>query len=582
MKIKYINFISRILFFLLIIINSQQFLIAAISDKVQSDKAQKELFNFVKNISNKDLSEESADDQIKKLVEIGADVNAKDSDDISGKTPLQYATINNLTNIVKALLANKAFVFDVVYTRDGIVFNRVVDEFNNTLLHMAVKIGNIDIINMFLNYSYRDEKYLFVENQENKTALDLALQKLNGDISPANKKKYNDIVLLLAEREAKDLIRMDVYALSHIMSVSPYNKNNVEYQKMFSVLKQKEFDAKNFDKNVIASLIENSGISIFNSSNKSDDSTPLILAIRNDLIYIATMLINNKVVDVNVKSFLGNLPLQEAIKYGRVDIIPLLIEKGANLDTFNASGKNPIHEVLESNVESTKKIEILKLLIKALIEKNIEEPGFLAKVINAKNNNIKATASVGAYDAYGNPVGGVAISNKYLGATPLHEAVINGNVDAVKILLDAGADIGATNNDERTPLNIAELFYKNDIIIRLLKDAAKKAEETAVRRLEQEQKEKEEATAKEEKRIKEEEAIAKEKWEKEAALKAREMQQEQTPTVIADDEDDDVSLMLKNARAQNSKLLEEKNKQNIKNNLQNLFFFTKTLQTKIK
>lgn len=55
------------------------------------------------------------------------------------------------------------------------------------------------------------------------------------------------------------------------------------------------------------------------------------------------------------------------------------------------------------------------------------------------------------------------------GATPLHLAANKGHVEAIEILIDAGADVNATNNRGRTPIHsLMEMrFYK--IVLWLIK-----------------------------------------------------------------------------------------------------------------
>ncbi|MXY61902.1 MAG: ankyrin repeat domain-containing protein, partial [Synechococcus sp. SB0665_bin_28] len=42
-----------------------------------------------------------------------------------------------------------------------------------------------------------------------------------------------------------------------------------------------------------------------------------------------------------------------------------------------------------------------------------------------------------------------------VGDTPLHDAALQGRVEAARVLLDAGADVHANNNAGQTPLDLA-------------------------------------------------------------------------------------------------------------------------------
>jgi ankyrin repeat protein len=55
-------------------------------------------------------------------------------------------------------------------------------------------------------------------------------------------------------------------------------------------------------------------------------------------------------------------------------------------------------------------------------------------------------------------------------STPLHDAANFGRVGAVKILLDAGANINAKNDKEQTPRTMASKISKEHLRIRELLD----------------------------------------------------------------------------------------------------------------
>ena len=48
--------------------------------------------------------------------------------------------------------------------------------------------------------------------------------------------------------------------------------------------------------------------------------------------------------------------------------------------------------------------------------------------------------------------------------TPLHSAVLQDNVDIVKVLLDHGADPNAKDSVGRTPQKLAEEHYKENVV----------------------------------------------------------------------------------------------------------------------
>ncbi|MCP5369924.1 MAG: ankyrin repeat domain-containing protein [Rickettsiaceae bacterium] len=104
--------------------------------------------------------------------------------------------------------------------------------------------------------------------------------------------------------------------------------------------------------------------------------------------------------------------LYQAIQCKHKDIVELLIEKGAAIDTKDDDGNNT---VLHSAIQCQSK-DIVELLIdkKANIESRDDE-----------------------------------------GKTPLHHGVYHNNIDAMKLLLDEGAEINIQDNEGRTPLHLA-------------------------------------------------------------------------------------------------------------------------------
>ena len=58
------------------------------------------------------------------------------------------------------------------------------------------------------------------------------------------------------------------------------------------------------------------------------------------------------------------------------------------------------------------------------------------------------------------------------GSTPLGDAAFHGNLEIVKLLIDQGADVNATNRDGNTPLIVAAFMCRTEIVQYLLKNGA--------------------------------------------------------------------------------------------------------------
>lgn len=58
------------------------------------------------------------------------------------------------------------------------------------------------------------------------------------------------------------------------------------------------------------------------------------------------------------------------------------------------------------------------------------------------------------------------------GSTPLGDAAFHGNLEIVKLLIDQGADLNATNRDGSTPLIVAAFMCRTEVVQYLLKNGA--------------------------------------------------------------------------------------------------------------
>ena len=61
------------------------------------------------------------------------------------------------------------------------------------------------------------------------------------------------------------------------------------------------------------------------------------------------------------------------------------------------------------------------------------------------------------------------------GGSPLHTAAVFGQLEVVRALVEAGADVNARNNDGDTPLLVAAFFCRTEIVQHLLAHGADKS-----------------------------------------------------------------------------------------------------------
>ncbi len=168
---------------------------------------------------------------------------------------------------------------------------------------------------------------------------------------------------------------------------------------------------------------------------------------------------------VNAKLRFRNSPLMIACRMGHVDLVKLLLERGADVNTRDVvSGRTPLMVAVKEGKEKL----VALLLAKganpdttnprtgstALIEAVVKENAAIAKTLLAKGADVNGKAKV-------------------TGATALMHAVLKSNFDIAKMLLERGADINAKNKWGQTALSIARRKKTPGIEKLLLKHGAK-------------------------------------------------------------------------------------------------------------
>ena len=133
----------------------------------------------------------------------------------------------------------------------------------------------------------------------------------------------------------------------------------------------------------------------------------------------------------------GNTALHEAVGYEYNDVVELLLFKGADVSKVNDGAQNALHLAASQGATMT---------VKLLLQGN-SGVGIPAR---------ECAASTAAYD------------NSHL--TPLHHAVSIHDLDSIKMLLEAGADVNAGQEDYDPPLYTAVYFESSLTIVRCLLD----------------------------------------------------------------------------------------------------------------
>ncbi|KAK7426549.1 hypothetical protein QQZ08_007008 [Neonectria magnoliae] len=187
--------------------------------------------------------------------------------------------------------------------------------------------------------------------------------------------------------------------------------------------------------------------------------SPLYYAIKLHLTDVAISLITEQ--NINETSSLGRSALGIACSTGSINIVNVLLEKGANIAVASENGWTPLNMA-----SSNGHVEVVKLLLEkgantAVADNNGWTPLHAAS-IHGHVEVVKLLLKKGANTA-------VASEN---GWTPLNMASSNGHVEVVKLLLEKGADTAVADNNGWTPLNTASSNGHVEVVKLLLKKGA--------------------------------------------------------------------------------------------------------------
>jgi len=149
----------------------------------------------------------------------------------------------------------------------------------------------------------------------------------------------------------------------------------------------------------------------------------------------------------NSKPPLSSWLIQASIE-GNLDRVKELCNKDADVNTISIFGWSPLHEAALRN-----HTEIIRFLLAKGANPNSTYQECLKKIPHDANFHLMSHLHHNTYkSAQLELSGGRKYDNNN---TPLHLAVRSGNTETVKLLVEAGADHLAKNNDNKTPVDLA-------------------------------------------------------------------------------------------------------------------------------
>lgn len=212
----------------------------------------------------------------------------------------------------------------------------------------------------------------------------------------------------------------------------------------------------------------------------NDNTQALIEAVKEGNLALVTEMVARDPALVNTRAEGGASATLLATYYGHRDIASALIERGAQLDLFEACAVGQFRRV-EALVEADPSLVntyapdgFFPLALAAFFGHEAIANYLLAKgadVHMAARNAQKVTA---LHAALAGPNPGIARTlvahgadvnaRQESGFTPLHEAAQNGDGAMVQFLLDQGADARARLDDGRTALDVALTHDRAEVV----------------------------------------------------------------------------------------------------------------------
>lgn len=186
----------------------------------------------------------------------------------------------------------------------------------------------------------------------------------------------------------------------------------------------------------------------------------------------------------------GATPLNEAAFQGHEAVVELLLSRGADATIKDSAGRTPLENAVRGRHAGAARIllahgprgshdDLLRQAVDRgqadVVEVLLESGASMNTAFSSGSSALREAARKGRETviavllAKGAPVD----QRDKSGATPLYEAALNGHAAAVKVLLAHGADINAQETDEgTTPLYAAAYLGREDVVALLLESGA--------------------------------------------------------------------------------------------------------------
>lgn len=351
------------------------------------------------------------------LLMAGADINARDAE---GVTPLMLGS--NSAELVNLLLSRGADI-------------NAQDSSGYTLLHRVVRSS--------FNPSSQGSGHGESQDQPPRCGLDLdpvnKLAFLLGHGANPNLKDRNGVTVLGALAKVEDgsnLVNAARVLLSHHADLNATDKDGNTILHLAAAARNAE---------LIEFLLKDQGLKPDRTNPRGETPLHMVADVKT-----ATVLLKYKA-DLQVRDNQYESPVYKAVLAGRVELVKLLLNTGADLHG-NINGVTMLH-VAARNAD----VPVMELLLKAGLEVNAGGPTLRRPLHEAaRSSSPNALEAIKFLLARG---ASVNLRDK-TNSTPLLEVVSKdpsaSMLEEVKLLLAHGADANAKNEEGKTPLEIAK------------------------------------------------------------------------------------------------------------------------------
>ena len=203
------------------------------------------------------------------------------------------------------------------------------------------------------------------------------------------------------------------------------------------------------------------------------DSNPHALAANGLPDALAKLLETSETaIDLNAKDEYNCAPLLWAARNGHIDMLKLLLDKGADVETQGYNGMRALHHVCNSSKE-----KCVEILLEADANPNATD--------DANSTPLHWAAARGVLNII------VRLSDKgadpnvatKTGVRPIHKACIYGQFQIVKKLVECGADVDVQDNEGNTALHYAARMGFIECVRALVANNANKRQQNTLKQV---------------------------------------------------------------------------------------------------